>query len=104
MWTSEEEKIASVGVHLRRHVAGFGVGLNVSTQLEWFDRIVACGLVGKRATSLRRRGVEPLGRMSEVAGVLAGKVAGLLGGVEGVKEVEVEEVEGLQEVVDLGVR
>lgn len=102
VWTSEEEKIASVGVHLRRHVAGFGVGVNVGTGLGWFDRIVACGLVGKRATSLKVKGVEPLGGVGEVAGVLAGRMAGLLAGVEAVEEVKVAEVEGLQEVVDPG--
>lgn len=48
---SDDRKIASVGVHLRRHIASHGIGLNVSVDLSWFDRIVACGLVGKRATS-----------------------------------------------------
>ncbi|KAL6713606.1 hypothetical protein ACLMJK_009071 [Lecanora helva] len=48
----DDRKIASVGVHLRRHIASHGVGLNVSVDLGWFDRIVACGLVGKRATSI----------------------------------------------------
>ena len=47
-----ERKIASVGVHLRRHIASHGIGLNVSVDLSWFDRIVACGLVGKRATNI----------------------------------------------------
>ncbi|KAI4120343.1 MAG: hypothetical protein LQ347_007115, partial [Umbilicaria vellea] len=28
VWTIREEKIASVGVHLRRHVTAFGIGLN----------------------------------------------------------------------------
>ncbi|KAI4282511.1 MAG: hypothetical protein L6R38_002855, partial [Xanthoria sp. 2 TBL-2021] len=53
VWTVRDEgrKIASVGVHLRRYVTGFGVGLNVGTELGWFERIVMCGLPGKRATS-----------------------------------------------------
>lgn len=56
-WTSEDRKIGSVGVHMRRFVSSFGVGLNVSTDLWWFDRIVACGLEGKGATSFVREGV-----------------------------------------------
>lgn len=48
----DDRKIASVGVHLRRHIASHGIGLNVSVDLLWFDRIVACGLVGKRATNI----------------------------------------------------
>lgn len=57
MWTSDDEKICAVGVHLRRHVASHGIGLNVGTDLGWFERIVACGLEGKQATSLVRQGV-----------------------------------------------
>lgn len=50
--TDEDRKIASVGVHLRRNVSSHGIGLNVSIDLGWFDRIVACGLVGRKATSI----------------------------------------------------
>jgi len=50
----DDRKIASVGVHLRRNVASHGIGLNVSVELSWFDRIVACGLVGKQATSIEK--------------------------------------------------
>lgn len=50
--TDEDRKIASVGVHLRRNIASHGIGLNVSVDLGWFDRIVACGLVGRKATSI----------------------------------------------------
>ena len=51
---SDDRKLASVGVHLRRHIASHGIGLNISVDLAWFDRIVACGLVGRRATSIER--------------------------------------------------
>lgn len=50
----DDRKICSVGVHLRRNIASHGVGLNVAVDLSWFDRIVACGLVGKQATSIER--------------------------------------------------
>ncbi|CAF9925677.1 MAG: hypothetical protein ALECFALPRED_003197 [Alectoria fallacina] len=57
----DERKLASVGVHLRRHVASHGVGLNVTVKLWWFDRIVACGLPEKKATSIEKehQGMEP---------------------------------------------
>ncbi|MCJ1245636.1 hypothetical protein MMC30_002840 [Trapelia coarctata] len=93
VWVSEERKLASVGVHMRRGVSSHGVGLNVSTELGWFDRIVACGLVGKRATSLRGEGVDV--EVGEVAGVLAEVMAGGLEGVEGVRGMDVREVEGM---------
>lgn len=49
---SGERKIAALGVHLRRSISSYGIGLNVNTDLRWFDRIVACGLVGKSVTSM----------------------------------------------------
>ena len=48
----DDRKIASVGVHLRRHIASHGIGLNIDVDLSWFERIVACGLVGKHATTM----------------------------------------------------
>lgn len=73
VWTSSDDKIASVGVHMRRYVTSYGIGLNVVTDLGWFDRIVACGLVGKRATSFEKEGVKGL-EVNEVADVLAGTI------------------------------
>lgn len=53
-----ERKIAALGVHLRRNVTSYGVGLNIKTDLAWFDRIVACGLVGKGVTTMEQVGRE----------------------------------------------
>ena len=47
-----EKKIAALGVHLRRNITSCGVGLNIDTDLGWYDRIVACGLEGKGVTSI----------------------------------------------------
>lgn len=91
MWTSPDDKIAAVGVHMRRNVTSHGVGLNVSTDLWWFDRIVACGLEGKRTTSLEREGVEGLSVQS-VGEVFVEEVAQRLEGVDGVESVPEEEV------------
>lgn len=58
VWTSQDDKICALGVHLRRNITSHGIGLNVSnTPLPWFGRIVACGLEGKRTTSLERQQV-----------------------------------------------
>jgi len=64
VWVDAETKIAALGVHLRRNVTSYGVGLNVETDLRWFDRITACGLEGKRVTSVR----EQLGLVAEKSG------------------------------------
>lgn len=91
VWTSVEDKIAAVGVHMRRNVTSHGVGLNVGTDLWWFDRIVACGLEGKRATSFVKEGV--VGKdVEEVGDAFVKEVAGRLVGVECVEKVSREEV------------
>lgn len=93
MWTGEGRKLASVGVHLRRYIASHGVGINVNTRLEWFERIVMCGLPEKRATSFEAEGVEGKS-VGEVGEVLAEVVAGGLEGVEGTRMVDEKEVMG----------
>ena len=100
VWVDEDTKIAALGVHLRRNVTAYGVGLNVSTDLRWFDRIVACGLEGKRTTSMKvqaeRQKADKLLMMDltprKVAIVWASEfAAGLWGEEGGVEQVEDEE-------------
>ncbi|KAJ6160640.1 Octanoyltransferase [Penicillium chermesinum] len=48
------KKITAVGVHLRRNISSFGIGLNVTNEPMWFFRqIVACGLEGRRLRAWR---------------------------------------------------
>ena len=47
-------KLAAVGVRVSRGVSRHGLALNVSTDLEWFARIVPCGIPDIEATSLER--------------------------------------------------
>ncbi|KZF21523.1 lipoate-protein ligase-like protein B [Xylona heveae TC161] len=81
VWTTEDKKIAAVGVHLRRNVTSHGIGLNVNTDLWWFNRIVACGLEGKQTTSLEREGVQGK-TVEEVGAVFAHEFGKLLGAEE----------------------
>ncbi len=68
-----ERKIGAIGVRITHGIASHGLALNVSTDLRWFDHIVACGVPGKRMTSLQ----EALGASETDLSALNGNEAGL---------------------------
>ncbi len=47
-------KVAALGVRVRGGVSTHGVALNVSTDLDWFDLIVPCGIADASVTSMQR--------------------------------------------------
>ena len=47
-------KIASIGVAIKRWVSYHGFALNYETDLKYFDLIDPCGLVGKKMTSMAK--------------------------------------------------
>ena len=51
VWAGEK-KIASVGVAIKRRVSLHGIALNYETDLKYFNLINACGLEGKKVTSV----------------------------------------------------
>jgi lipoyl(octanoyl) transferase len=68
IWVAErdgsENKIAAIGVRIRRWVSFHGVSLNVDPDLAHFDGIVPCGIREHGVTSLAAQGV--LVSMAEV--------------------------------------
>lgn len=93
VWVNVDEKICALGVHLRRNVSSHGVGLNVSTDVGWFGRIVACGLEGKGTTSLALQGVKGVS-VGEVGGQFVNEMAAELEGVDKVKMIDGDDIDG----------
>ena len=54
----QEDKIAAIGVRVRRWVSFHGVAINVCPDLSHFEGIVPCGIHGHGVTSLADLGVE----------------------------------------------
>jgi len=65
VWVGEN-KLAALGVAIRRGVSYHGFALNVSTDLARFNLIVPCGIVGRGVTSLS----ELLGRQVSLEEVI----------------------------------
>jgi lipoate-protein ligase B len=53
VWVGEE-KIASIGIGVRRWITYHGFALNVDPDLSYFSAIVPCGLSGVRMTSMSK--------------------------------------------------
>ncbi len=90
VWRDDNHKICAVGVHLRRNVSSHGIGLNVSTDLRWFDRIVACGLEGKMTTSLLAEGAHV--EVAEAADVFVKHIAEELQDVDAIVRIDENDV------------
>lgn len=50
--TAREDKIAAIGIRLRRWISFHGISINVEPDLSHFDGIVPCGIRGHGVTSL----------------------------------------------------
>jgi lipoyl(octanoyl) transferase len=68
-----EDKIAAIGVRVRRWVTYHGIALNVSLDLDHFSGIVPCGVRGHGVTSLADFGIDAA--MSDVDAALMAEFA-----------------------------
>ena len=66
VWAAER-KIASIGVHVARHVTTHGFAINVCNDLEPFSWIVPCGLDGVLMTSVLEETQAPDGAQALAA-------------------------------------
>lgn len=97
VWVTDGEavaKIAAVGVRVREGVSTHGVALNVSTDLQWFEAIVPCGIADASVTSMQRvLGAPPL------IDAVMDEVARAFGAAFGVQCVEMKSVKSVTSVM-----
>jgi len=63
-------KLASIGVQIRHRLTSHGFAVNVTREPQaWFDRVVACGLVGVNAGSIENVMSKPVHIEQEVSGL-----------------------------------
>ncbi len=72
-----EDKVAAIGIRVRRWVTFHGIALNVDPVLEHFSGIVPCGISGQGVTSLADLGITAT--MEEVDSVLRSEFETLFG-------------------------
>ena len=77
---SREDKIAAIGVKVRRWVSFHGISLNVEPDLDHFGGIVPCGIAEHGVTSLVDLGV--LATMDEADDALKGRFQAVFGAVQ----------------------
>ena len=71
-YSGQLAKVCAVGVRIRKGITMHGIALNVTTDLHYFDLIVPCGLVGRRATSLAQLARERAWSLDEVKAQVTG--------------------------------
>jgi len=76
--TGAEDKIAALGIRIRRGVSFHGVSLNVDPDLAHFAGIVPCGISQHGVTSLSRLGKRPA--QTEIDAALRAAFAEVFGG------------------------
>ena len=77
---SREDKIAAIGVKVRKWVSFHGISLNVEPELDHFGGIVPCGITEHGVTSLVDLGV--LATMDEADGALKASFQRVFGAVQ----------------------
>lgn len=81
-----DQKIASFGVAVKRHVALHGLALNVTTNLQHFELIVPCGLHQTHMTSVGReyelRGLDRQASVAEAKAAMIGAFEALFAGYD----------------------
>lgn len=52
------KKIAFIGIHVSRWITSHGIALNIDPELDYFNKIIPCGLKDEKITSLKDLGIK----------------------------------------------
>jgi lipoyl(octanoyl) transferase len=78
-----EDKIAAIGVRVRRWVSYHGVALNVAPELDHYRGIVPCGIAEHGVTSLAALGISAtMAEVDDVLGATFPAIFAAAGGLE----------------------
>ncbi len=58
IWVRDEEKIASLGLRIRKGISFHGVSLNINPNLDHFSGIIPCGNENSGVTSIEKIGLD----------------------------------------------
>ena len=62
----KSEKIAAIGIRVKKWIAYHGFSLNVSNDLKKYEKIVPCGIKNKGITSLKDMGVKNFNNINKI--------------------------------------
>ena len=61
-----QEKIAAIGVRVKKWIAYHGFSLNINNDLSLYDKIIPCGIRDKKITSLEKIGKKNIDNINYV--------------------------------------
>ena len=65
IWVNDE-KIAAIGVRVKKWIAYHGFSINVNNDLSLYNKIIPCGIKDKEITSLEKLGVKNYNNIDDV--------------------------------------
>lgn len=91
VWASENEKVASIGINVRRSITSHGVCINVDPDLSYLNSFTMCGLKDKRATSIREKVPDSSTTVDDVAVTFVRELSKLLG-IDKVERIQLDDL------------
>lgn len=79
VWTIDDKKIASLGIHVRRSVTSHGVCINVNPDMSYMTSFEMCGLPNVSPTSIKEQKSEANVTVQDVAIKFVNELAKVLG-------------------------